>query len=81
VVAPTIQGKTTITAAERILSEWRGPFQALSDVSIMFDRGRVAERQGKRDEAIARYRVVVQMWQRGDPALQPMVAATRDAIR
>jgi hypothetical protein len=48
---------------------------------VEFDRGRLAERLGAREEAIVRYRNVAQMWRRADSVLQPLVRDADGALR
>jgi tRNA A-37 threonylcarbamoyl transferase component Bud32/tetratricopeptide (TPR) repeat protein len=66
--------------ADKILREWRGPSRRPSDVTIAFDRARIAERQGRRETAIAMYRFVVKTWWNADPLLQPTVAEANRAL-
>jgi serine/threonine-protein kinase len=54
----------------------------LSPVAVLatLDRGRVAERLGERDRAVASYRFVVEVWRHADAELQPHVKAAREAL-
>ena len=44
------------------------------------ERGRVNERLGNRDQAIAAYSFVAQSWMHADPELQPVVAEARAVL-
>jgi len=70
----------SLRAAYRIFSEWRGAAEVPSDILIAYERARVAERIGEREDAIAGYRAVVEAWARADAVLQPMVAESRRAL-
>jgi hypothetical protein len=49
------------------------------DVVLLLERARADEGLGRTDEAAASYAKVADLWARGDPALQPIVAAARAA--
>jgi len=51
------------------------------DVWFALARGRIAERLGKREKAVAAYRVVAASWRDADPQLQPYVSEARSALR
>jgi serine/threonine-protein kinase len=66
------------------MADLREPLVALlSPFELLFalERGRVAERLGDRQEARESYAFVVASWARGDPELQPYVAAARAGLR
>jgi hypothetical protein len=46
----------------------------------MMQRGRVAERLGRRDVAVESYQWVADVWRHADPALQPYVTEARGAL-
>jgi serine/threonine-protein kinase len=50
------------------------------DVLRFVQRGRVAERLGKRETAVESYRRVVQMWRKPDPELLPYVTEAKTAL-
>jgi hypothetical protein len=50
------------------------------DVLRMMQRGRVAERLGRRDVAVESYQWVADVWHHADPELQPYVAEARGAL-
>jgi hypothetical protein len=50
------------------------------DVLRSVQRGRVAERLGKRETAVESYRRVVQMWRKPDPELVPYVTEAKTAL-
>jgi tetratricopeptide (TPR) repeat protein len=54
----------------------------LSPVAVLatLDRGRVAERLGEYDRAVASYRYVAEVWRHADPELQPHVKAANEAL-
>jgi len=56
---------------------WMGPF----NVMWRLERARVAERMGKREQAIADYWYVAHMWQHADSVLLPYVDESRRAIQ
>ena len=54
----------------------------LSPVAVLatLERGRVAERLGEHDRAVASYRLVTEVWRHADPELQPYVKVARTAL-
>jgi hypothetical protein len=78
--ARLLVARDSLRAAHRILSEWRGAIEVPSDVLLAYERGRVAERLGERDDAVSAYHTVVEAWGHGDAVLQPMVAEARRAL-
>jgi serine/threonine-protein kinase len=66
--------------AHDLLDRWRwgtgGPLFTIATLEL----GRIAERQGQREEAIESYRFVTHVWQRADPELQPYVTEARAAL-
>ena len=46
----------------------------------MLQRGRVAERLGRREVALESYQWVADIWRRADPELQPYVTEAREAL-
>ncbi len=50
------------------------------DVLRTLQRGRVAERLGKRETALESYRYVVEMWRKPDPELMPYVTEAKAAL-
>jgi serine/threonine-protein kinase len=50
------------------------------DVLRMMQRGRVAERLGRREVAVESYQWVADMWHHADPELQPVVDEARAAL-
>jgi serine/threonine-protein kinase len=49
-------------------------------VLAMLERGRITERLGERQKAVASYRYVADAWRRADPELQPYATEARDAL-
>jgi hypothetical protein len=70
-----------LSDARRIAEEWRGADVLPSDVLYALQLGRVAERSGDRDAALAAYRLVVETWVNPDDVLKPAVAEAREGIR
>ena len=65
-----------LTRARPLVDEW-DPAEGLWWLA----RGRVAERLGEREEAVAVYQFVAELWRNADPALQPYVAEARAALK
>jgi hypothetical protein len=66
------------------MADLREPLVALlSPFELLFarERGRVAERLGEWREARESYALVVASWARGDPEVQPHVAAARAGLQ
>jgi hypothetical protein len=55
-------------------------FPLALDVFRMMQRGRVAERQGRREVAAESYQWVADMWHHADPELQPVVDEARAGL-
>jgi hypothetical protein len=70
-------------AGERLGRRWPGTTKCsngVDDVMWTLERGRVFEKLGRRDEAIASYRFVADAWRTADPELQPYVEESRVAL-
>jgi serine/threonine-protein kinase len=70
-------------AGARLARRWPGTSgcsNGLDDVVWTLERGRVFERLGRRDDAIASYAFVVAAWRTADAELQPYVRESREAI-
>src|SRR5262245_28740493 len=69
-------------AAERLERPLMGFSGSLMPVDVLraVERGRINERLGNRDRAIAGYSLVVQAWQHPDPELEPLVSEARTAL-
>jgi hypothetical protein len=68
---------------EDALRELTRPYQCTcaTYVLIAYERGRLAERLGDDERAIADYGVVVDAWRHADPELQPMVREARAGLQ
>jgi len=67
--------------ASALLERWRwtagaSPWFVLATLQL----GRVAERLGEREKAIASYGFVTAAWRHADPELQPYVSEARDGL-
>ena len=70
-------------AAERLERRWPGTSRCsdgADDVEWMLLRGRVFERLGRREQALASYTLVADAWRTADPELQGFVREAHDAI-
>jgi serine/threonine-protein kinase len=57
------------------------PFMSPAEGLWRLQRARVLERLGRRDEALADYAFVVDVWRHADPELQPYVVEARAALK
>ena len=74
------RGQTQEAAAllrPRALYTWAWPLEPL----WRLQRGRVSERLGNREQAIADYGFAADVWRNADPELQPYVAEARAALK
>ena len=70
-------------AEARLERRWPGSTacgNGFDDVMWTLQRARVHERVGRREEAAADYRLVVDAWKTADPELQPFVRESRTAL-
>src|SRR5262249_29357242 len=70
-------------AADRLERRWPGTSECsdgIDDVEWTLERGRVLERFGERERAIAAYRFVTEVWRNADPELQPFVREARNGL-
>jgi len=68
-------------AAAPLVEQFVGLYMAPTEGYRALLRGRVNERLGNRDKAIAAYRFVAAVWRNADPKLQPYVAEARAALQ
>jgi tetratricopeptide (TPR) repeat protein len=77
-------GRGEVDEAWRLAStrgQWWNPFYFWPfDALALLDHAGLAERLGKRDEAIEDYRYLVGMWRDADPELQKYVTQARNAL-
>jgi len=66
--------------AERILNERINSLLTPMEVWMALDRGRVAGKLGKPDDALRAYSLVVAAWSGGDEVLQPLVLEAKTEI-
>jgi serine/threonine-protein kinase len=70
-------------AADRLERRWPGTSECgdgIDDVEWTLERGRVFERLGERERAIAAYEFVTQVWRKADPELQPFVREAHSGL-
>ena len=71
------QGKDSQAAAVLDHDTWEGPLNVLQRLL----QAQVAERLGRRDEALRSYQFVVDMWRHPDPELSPYVTEARGGLQ
>jgi serine/threonine-protein kinase len=69
-----------LAAAHADLSEVLVAQQSPFEVLFALERGTVAERMGRRDEAAAAYAFVAAAWARGDPEVRPQLERARAGL-
>jgi hypothetical protein len=79
-LARVLAARDSLDAAYAILSQWPTEAVLAREVRMALDRAHVAERLGRREEAIAAYRFVIAAWGRGDETVQPYVQRANDAL-
>ena len=52
-----------------------------AEIVFALERGKVAEKAGKREVALRSYQLVIRAWGRGDPEVQGMVHEAQAGIR
>src|SRR5258705_4517789 len=67
--------------AVALLETFTPPVLLVEEVLFKLEAGRIYERLGQRDQAIAKYRFVVAAWRNADPELQPYVEEAKTALR
>ncbi|MEO8194887.1 MAG: protein kinase [Gemmatimonadales bacterium] len=75
--AKLLAARGQLDAADNLLGQRLNTLITPAEIMIAFERGRVAARLGKRDEAIQAFRLVVDAWSPGDPAVQRYVTEAR----
>jgi len=66
--------------ASGILNEWPSEALVAREALITLDRASVAEKLGRRDEAMGAYRFFLSTWQHADPAAKPFLQQARDGL-
>ncbi len=67
--------------AVALLETFTPPVLLVEEVLFKLEAGRIYERLGQREQAIAKYRFVVAAWRNADPELQPYVDEAKTALR
>ncbi len=68
-------------AADKILRQRLYSLVTPAEIVFALERGKVAEKAGKREVALRSYLLVIRAWARGDPEVQGMVQEARAGIR
>ncbi len=75
--ARLLAARGRLDQADNLLGQRLNTLITPTEVLIAFERGRVATRLGKREEALDAYGLVVAAWASGDPGLRPYVEEAR----
>jgi tetratricopeptide (TPR) repeat protein len=75
--ARLLAARGRLEEADNLLSQRLNTLITPAEVMIAFERGRVATKLGRRDEALRAYGLVAAAWSTGDPVLQSYVAEAR----
>ena len=78
--AKLLAAKNKLDDASNLLGQRLNTFITPAEILIAFERGRVAAKSGKREDAIRAYRVVAEAWATADPGLQPYVLEAKREI-
>jgi hypothetical protein len=78
--ARLLAARDSLDAAYAIFTEWPTEALVAREALMTLDRANVAERLGKRQDAIADYRVFIATWQRSDSIARPFTQRARDAL-
>jgi serine/threonine-protein kinase len=78
--AQLLSAKKQDQKAEQLLDGWLVFPAWPSEVLWTLERGRVAERLGKREKAAQAYQYVADVWRHADPELQPYVAEAKQGL-
>jgi hypothetical protein len=78
--AKLLAAKGKLEEASVILGQRLNTFITPAEILIAFERGRVASKLGKREDAIRAFRLVADAWSAGDPGLQPYVLEAKREI-
>ena len=78
--AKLLAAKNKLEEANVLLGQRLNTFITPAEVLIAFERGRVAAKLGKREEAIRAFRLVADAWSTGDQGLQPYVLESKREI-
>ncbi|MEO8576025.1 MAG: protein kinase [Gemmatimonadales bacterium] len=78
--AKLLAAKGKLEEASVLLGQRLNTFITPAEILIAFERGRVASKLGKREDAIRAFRLVADAWSPGDPGLQPYVLEAKREI-
>jgi len=78
--AKLLAAKNKLEEANVLLGQRLNTFITPAEVLIAFERGRVAAKLGKREDAIRAFRLVADAWSTGDQGLQPYVLESKREI-
>jgi predicted Zn-dependent protease len=78
--AQLLSAKKQDQKADQLLNRWLTFPSWPSEVLWTLERGRVAERLGKREKAAEAYQYVADVWRHADPELQPYVAEAKQGL-
>jgi serine/threonine-protein kinase len=81
VSARLLASRGRLEEADSLLNQRLNTLLTPSEILIALERGRVAERLGKTDEATDAFSLVVAAWSEGDPEVQGMVAEARQGLK
>jgi len=81
VQAQLLQARGQDRAAAAVLDQEFPGYLHPGEVLWLLERGRVNDRLGNRDKALAAYRFVADVWRNADPELQPYVAEAKAALK
>ena len=77
--AKLLASRGRLKEADSLLSQRLNTLLTPAEILIALERGRVAEKLGKKSAALDAYRLVVAAWAGGDPEVQGMVGEARKA--
>jgi serine/threonine protein kinase len=79
--ARLLASRGRLKEADSLLSQRLNTLITPAEILIALERGRVAEKLGRKAEALGAYRLVVAAWAAGDPEVQGMVEESRKALK
>ena len=80
-VAQLLASEGRLEEARAIVEEWRGPYEAPSDMLFALELARINEQLGDREAALSAYRTIVEAWPAADSVLQAILSEARDGMR
>ncbi len=78
--AKLLAARNKLDDASVLLGQRLNTFLTPAEILIAFERGRVAAKSGKREDAIRAYRLIADAWSTGDAGLQPFVLEAKREI-